>query len=129
MPVPAELGHSDFEIVPIVLHPRTLLRTSSRPDHEPRNVYVREDHLLETVTDLLHQDEQLDDYGSLDVGACLRRRRLELVCSHKNRKLQSTAARKIINLPVPSGQMTIMAVSRWTARSGYHRGLDVRELS
>jgi len=85
MTVPAEPGHSDFEIVPILLRPRTLLRTTSRPDHAPRNVHAREDHLLETMTDLPHQDEQFNDYGSLDVGACLHGRDLELACSHKNR--------------------------------------------
>jgi hypothetical protein len=48
-----------------------------RPSDAPRNVYAREEHLLETVAGLLHQDRQLDDHGPLDVGECLRYRGLD----------------------------------------------------
>jgi hypothetical protein len=78
-----------------------------RPDHAPRNVYVREDHLLETLAGLLHQDGQVDDHDPGDVGECLRRRGLEIVCGHKGREVQPAAARKIVSLPVSFGQMTL----------------------
>jgi hypothetical protein len=80
-----------------------------RPGHAPRNVYVREDHLLETLAGLLHQDGRVHehDHGPLEVGACLRGRAMEIVCGHTSRELQPTAARKIVSLPVSSGQTTL----------------------
>jgi len=99
-----------------------------RPDHAPRNVYVREEHLLETVVGLLHQDRQVDEQGLLDVGACLRRRGLELVCGHKGRELQPTAARKIVRLPISPGQ-TMLALD-WNLRTGdvaARRAEDVKD--
>ncbi|GAA1937161.1 hypothetical protein GCM10009754_00230 [Amycolatopsis minnesotensis] len=87
-----------------------------RPDHAPRNVYVREEHLLETVIGLLHQDGQADGHSLLDVGECPRLRGLELVCSHNSRQLQPAAARKIVSLPSSSGQTTL-AVD-WNLRTG-----------
>jgi hypothetical protein len=92
-----------------------------RPGHAPRNVYVREDHLLETLVGLLHQDGQVDDHGPLDVGECLRRRGLEIVCGHKSRELQPAAARKIVSLPVSSGQ-TALALD-WNLHTGEAPGL------
>ncbi|GAA1937530.1 hypothetical protein GCM10009754_00700 [Amycolatopsis minnesotensis] len=87
-----------------------------RSDHAPRNVYAREEHLLETVVGLLHQDGQAEGHSLLDVGECLRRRGLELVCSHKGRELQLTAARKIVSLPISSSQTTLAL--DWNLRTG-----------
>ena len=83
-------------------------RATPRPDHAPRNVYVREDHLRETVAGLLHQDGQLGDHGPLDVGEHLRRRGLELICGRESRELHPAAARKIVSLPVSSGQTALV---------------------
>jgi hypothetical protein len=80
---------------------------TSRPRDAPRNVYVREDHLLEAVVGLLHQDGQLEDHGPGDVGERLRCRGLELVCGHESRELQPAAERRIVSLPVASGQMAL----------------------
>ena len=82
-----------------------------RPGHAPRNVYVREDHLLETLAGQLHQDN-----GPRDFGECLRRRGLEIVCRHKGRELQPAAVRKIVSLPVSSGQ-TALAFD-WNLNTG-----------
>ncbi|WP_233620460.1 recombinase family protein [Amycolatopsis sp. WAC 01416] len=78
-----------------------------RPAHAPRNVYVREDHLLETLAGLLPQGGQADDHRSGDVGEDLRRQGLELVCGQESRELQPAAAHKVVSLPVSSGQMTL----------------------
>jgi Recombinase len=80
---------------------------TSRPRDAPRNVYVREDHLLETLVGLLHRDGQLEDHGPVDVGECLRCRGLELVCSDESRELHPAAARRIVSLAAPSGQMAL----------------------
>jgi hypothetical protein len=78
-----------------------------RPSHAPRNVYAREDHLLETVVGLLQQDGQHDDHEPGDVGKCLRHRGLELVCGHESRELRPAAELRTVSLPVASGQMTL----------------------
>lgn len=63
-----------------------------RPGQAPRNVYVREDHLLEALPGLLGEGGwgQAEDDTWLAAGEYLRRRGLEIVCSHSSRELKPT---------------------------------------
>ena len=69
---------------------------------------------------VLHQDWQLEDHDAVDVSECLRCRGLELVCSDESRELQPAAERRIVGLPVSSGQMAL-------ALGGNVLGDEVRE--
>ncbi|WP_235884108.1 recombinase family protein [Saccharopolyspora elongata] len=62
----------------------------SRPSPVPRHVYVREDRLRDALPGLLSQQcgaPPEDDVGK-DVGDCLRRAGLEIVCGHEGWRLR-----------------------------------------
>ncbi|MEV0057642.1 recombinase family protein [Saccharopolyspora shandongensis] len=80
-----------------------------RPSQAPRNVYVREDHLLEALPGLLRQGgwEQGEDDAWLAVGEHLRRRGLEIVCSHTSRELKPAPQRTTPGPTVLPGQIPL----------------------
>jgi hypothetical protein len=96
-----------------------------RPADAPRNVYVREDRLLE----LLLGDS--DDVGSgpvpsgpaPDLVGVLRHRRLQIACTHQGQEIWQEPPRGITSVSSPQGQ-TVLA-SDWTTSddTAYRRAL------
>ena len=99
-----------------------------RPADATRNVYVREDCLLELLPGLLGDG---DDIGSGPVPSgptsdpveVLRRRRLQITCTHQGQELWQEAPRGITSVSSPQGQ-TALALD-WTTSddTAYRSGL------
>jgi Recombinase/Recombinase zinc beta ribbon domain len=88
-----------------------------RPADAPRNVYVREDRLLEVLPGLLAnrggiRSGLLAGGPTPDPVEVLRRRRLQIACAHQGQRLWREAPAVITSVPSPQGQ-TALALD-WT---------------
>ncbi|PKV96961.1 recombinase-like zinc beta ribbon protein [Amycolatopsis echigonensis] len=77
-----------------------------RPVDGPRNVYVREEHLLQTVAGLIPADEAADR-SPRAIQEALRDRGLEIFCGRATRELRPAAAREVVCPGGPPGQLAL----------------------
>jgi hypothetical protein len=97
-----------------------------RPAGAPRNIYVREDRLLEMLPGLLADS---DDIGSGPVATgsmrdpveVLRHRRLQVTCTHHGQELRREARREITPGSGPQGQ-TALALDWMTSDDTEYHG-------
>jgi hypothetical protein len=95
----------------------------------PRNVYVREDRLLELLPCLLGDS---DNFGSgplaggpaPDPVEVLRHRRLQITCTHQRQELRQEASREITSVSSPQGQ-TALALDWTMSDDTAHRGASL----
>ena len=83
-----------------------------RPADAPRNVYVREDRLLEVLPGLLADSDNtrsglVGGGPTSDPVEVLRLRRLQIVCTHQGQELWREAPRVISSVPSPQGQTAL----------------------
>ena len=83
-----------------------------RPADAPRNVYVREDRLLELLPGLLG-DSDAAESGPVESGLIpdpvevLCHRRLQIACTHQGQELRQEAPREITSVSSPQGQTAL----------------------
>ncbi|WP_408629942.1 hypothetical protein [Amycolatopsis aidingensis] len=85
-----------------------------RLGHVPRNVYVREDHLLETLPSLLQQDGWVQARAPGGASGYLRQHGLEIVCTKGNPSVRRAPSRRVINPAVAPGQQATLALDLGT---------------
>jgi Recombinase zinc beta ribbon domain len=81
-----------------------------RPPGAPRNVYHREDHLLDVLPALLADpigDDAERNPSQEDLVGVLRERGLQIVCTHHDRQLRRTAPYERAHAPSSTGQSTL----------------------
>ncbi|MFD9894450.1 zinc ribbon domain-containing protein [Amycolatopsis sp. NPDC059027] len=78
-----------------------------RPDDGPRNVYVREEHLLQTVAGLFPADGRAGDRSPREMRENLCRRGLEICCGRETRELRPAVARQTVCPAQPPDQLTL----------------------
>ncbi|MFB9905518.1 recombinase family protein [Allokutzneria oryzae] len=91
-----------------------------RPSDAPRNVYIREDRLLQALPGLLEELRlvQADLAEPFALAEALRRHELEIVCNHQGRCLRRAAPPKIISTLTSPGQ-TALALD-WNVNAADH---------
>nr|WP_255638831.1 recombinase family protein [Amycolatopsis sp. DSM 110486] len=103
-------------------------RPAHGPAHGPRNVYVREDHLLVTLAGLLHENGQADDRSPREMREDLRNRGLEILCGHETRELRPAVARQVTYPPTQPDQLPLeLDCSHHTGTAPEHRTVAADE--
>jgi DNA invertase Pin-like site-specific DNA recombinase len=97
-----------------------------RPADAPRNVYVREDRLLELLPGWLADrggigSDPVASRPKPDLAEVLRRQRLQITCTHQRQELSQEAPRGITSVSSLQGQ-TVLALDWTTSDDTVYRG-------